>query len=113
MNKVPDAYDSHDADYFLREAVSNLKGKIDFLYYGGLDEEGEDAALEFYEKLSRQCFIVRQNNCRFLSILYNIGNRKCFSRTGNSEKGLVFFANIQTFRQLFNCLRLIAGWFVF
>ncbi|HNW27402.1 MAG TPA: PP2C family protein-serine/threonine phosphatase [Spirochaetota bacterium] len=51
MNKVPDAYDSHDADYFLREAVSNLKGKIDFLYYGGLDEEGEDAALEFYEKL--------------------------------------------------------------
>lgn len=51
MNKVPDAYDSHDADYFLREAVSNLKGKIDFLYYGGLDEESEDAALEFYEKL--------------------------------------------------------------
>jgi serine phosphatase RsbU (regulator of sigma subunit) len=51
MNKVPDAYDSHDADYFLREAISNLKGKIDFLYYGGLDEESEDAVLEFYEKL--------------------------------------------------------------
>jgi serine phosphatase RsbU (regulator of sigma subunit) len=51
MNKVPDAYDSHDADYFLREAISNLKGKIDFLYYGGLDDESGDAALEFYEKL--------------------------------------------------------------
>ncbi len=51
MNKVPEAYDSHDADYFLREAISNLKGKIDFLYYGGLDEESEDAVLEFYEKL--------------------------------------------------------------
>lgn len=51
MTKVPGAYDSHDADYFLREAVSNLKGKIDFLYYGGLDEESGDAVLEFYEKL--------------------------------------------------------------
>ncbi|MCU0848413.1 MAG: serine/threonine-protein phosphatase [Spirochaetes bacterium] len=51
MKRMPAGYDSRDADYFLREAISNLKGKIDFLYYGGLDGEDETGTIEFFEKL--------------------------------------------------------------
>lgn len=52
MTKTPiEEYDSRDADYFLREAISNLKGKIDFMYFGGIDDEEEKEKLEFIEKL--------------------------------------------------------------
>lgn len=44
-------YDSREVDYILREAISNLKGKIDFLSFGGLECLNQEESFDFLEKL--------------------------------------------------------------
>lgn len=51
MKPLYEEYDSKEADYFLRESISNLKGKIDYLYFGGLDSESEEGMFDFFKKL--------------------------------------------------------------
>ena len=46
-------YDSREADYILREAISNLKGKIDFLFFGGFEDLDEDEGSYFFKQLRK------------------------------------------------------------
>src|SRR5699024_1832291 len=61
-------------------------------------------------KLSSECFIVAHHQCRALFLINNISNGTCFTGTGYSKQRLILITLFEPFHQLFDSLRLIAGW---
>ncbi len=68
--------------------------------------------LEFRRELRSKCFIMRNNQCRFLYVLDDIRHGKGLSRTGRSEECDFLFAALEGFLDLFDSLRLVSSWFI-
>ena len=68
-----------------------------------------EKALELRIELGGQSLVVRDDQRRFVDVPDDIGDRKRLSRTGDPEQCLVFRAGQDSFRQLHNRLRLVAG----
>ena len=60
-------------------------------------------------KLGGQCLVVTQNQCRLVDVLDDIGNGKSLSRAGYSQQRLCRHMLPDTFSQLGDGLRLVAG----
>ncbi|HNV46886.1 MAG TPA: PP2C family protein-serine/threonine phosphatase [Spirochaetota bacterium] len=74
---APDSieYYSRDADYILREALTNMKGLIDFLYFGGLEECSEEENARFHVKLKESS-----------DTLYSLLNSNIIEKANRIEK---------------------------
>ena len=81
----------------------------DKILYGVVGEE----LLELAVELCRQGLVVRNDQCRFIQLLDNVCHREGFTGTCDAQKCLALVAFLETFDQLLNGLRLVAGWFVF
>ena len=63
--------------------------------------------LELAIQLSCQSFVGSQHQCRATGTGDDVGHRKCFAGTGNTQQGLVAVAALNTGDQLFNSQRLV------
>src|SRR3989344_6571566 len=61
-------------------------------------------------QLGGQCFVVSDNQCRFLNFLDNVCHRKSLATAGHAQKSLMFQTFFDTFHQLFNRLWLVTSW---
>ena len=73
-----------------------------------LDEVVGEKGLELAVQLSRQGFVVAQNQGGALGLGDDVRHGERFSRTGDPEQNLVFVAFVHAFHQLSNRLRLIS-----
>ena len=69
--------------------------------------------LHFPVKLSRQCFVMRNDQCWLVQRLDHIRHGKGLTRTGDTQEGLELIALPETFYQFRDCLRLITGRLIF
>ncbi|OPZ13308.1 MAG: hypothetical protein BWZ06_01350 [Bacteroidetes bacterium ADurb.BinA261] len=70
-------------------------------------------ALELAVELGCKRFVVTDDQRRLVDLRNDVGYRKSFARTRNTQQRLVRNFIPQAFYQRFYGLRLIAGWFVF
>ena len=59
-------------------------------------------------KLGREGLVRRQDQCRAIQFLDDMGHRKCLARPGNAEQHLVFFMGPNPFEQFRDGMRLVA-----
>ena len=69
--------------------------------------------LHFRVKLARQGFIVRNDQCRLLQLLYHVGHCEGLARSCDTEQSLELVAFPEALHQFFYCLRLVAGGLIF
>ena len=69
--------------------------------------------LELAVKLGRQRLVVGNDQCRLLHPLDDIGHGEGLAGTGDAQKGLALVAFLETFDKIGDCLRLVAGGFIF
>lgn len=69
--------------------------------------------LELTVELCSQSFIVGNDQRWFIQLLNDVCHRKCFSGTGDTQKGLALVALLETFDKVGDRLGLVAGGFVF
>ena len=69
--------------------------------------------LELTVELCRQCFVMSDDQRRFIQLLDDICHRESFTGTGDAEKDLALVALLETFDKVGNRLGLVAGGLVF
>ena len=69
--------------------------------------------LEFTVKLCCQSFVVTQDQCRFLGLLNQVGNRKSLARACHTEQNLCRIAIVHAFYKLGDSLWLVTSWLIF
>ena len=63
-------------------------------------------------QLGCQCFIVCNNQCRFVHLLDNVCHGKGLTRSGDTKQRLTLVSFFKSFDQFFDCLWLITGWVI-
>ena len=90
--------------YFFRPRIVGNE-----ILYGVVREELFELAVE----LCRQCFVMSNDQRRFIQLLDDVCHREGFSRTGDAEKGLALVAFLEAFDKVGDRLGLVAGGLVF
>ena len=65
--------------------------------------------LKLTVQLCCQCFIVRNDQCRFVHLLNDIRHGKCLTRSSNTKQRLTLVSFFKSFDQFFDCLWLVSG----